>query len=1257
MHYRLLFGLFLCVAVCSGQPINLRFDHITSEHGLPQNTIHGIAKDKSGFMWFGTWSGLCRYDGYQFKIYRYDPSDPKSINNNRIHNLLTDEEQRLWIMTFDEQVLCRYNDLTDDFERIPIEQVPPDIRERIQRKNYHMNTVYRFRDREWRLNHEINRLVETNLKTGENRRYVEKPGIRGSLNDSYVSDVYLDDQDILWVGTYNNGINKANLNSLPFNTFYHIPSDPRSIIDDHVRALCEDLNGDLWVGTRDRGITVIGRNGSYRHLRHNPADPHSLRSDQIRSIYCDSRGHVWIGTKEGLDRYHPQTGRMTHYDLLTVEVTPVYGMVEDRSGRMWFATWNGIYSYVPGSDRLVHIDPTETLLQVHTWTIMEDRRGHIWVGTEGGGITILKKSGSDHVEVERHIVHRQADGSGLSDNRVYALYEDRHGIVWIGTGNGLNRLDPRTGAIQQFLVSPNGLPNAMIAGIVEDDNGYLWVSHKAGISRIDKNTFTVRNYSLQDGLQSNEFLEGAVLKSRYSGKLYFGGNNGFNVFHPDSIITDERPPRIALTGLQILNKQVQVGREVNGRILLTRPFHLMDTLRLDYRDKSIAIEFAALHFANPSRNRYAYMLEGFDEDWIYTDAAHRVATYSNLAPGRYLFKVRASNSDGVWNPEAKTLAIIVAPAFWESPWAYVVYIIVFLSLLYAFYYHVARYAKLNSKLEYETLLHEKERLHHESKVQFFTNISHEIKTPLTLILAPIQQLMSLTDTNSAMKQQLRTMKVNGDRLLKLVNQLLDIRRLETGNEHLKPERREIVSFVQEIADSFHHLAQLGNITLTTAAELPAIYGVFDPDKLEKVIYNLLSNAFKFTGLGGQVAVRIGLDRPDGQTPAVRIEVADTGPGIPPEDLPYIFDPFRQGRVTHAGGTGLGLAYSKSLIELHGGTISVASETGETTTAGTVFTVRLPLEPEHYRTMDVSTGSTSDDISYTVPEDVLPGAVTIRNKHDQLEQGPEQGEAKGVGKRHTLLLVEDNAEMRRYLSDYFSSTYHVIEANNGVEGLAAAVKYAPDIVVSDVMMSEMDGFTFCRKLKNDIVTGHIPVILLTARTMIEYEIEGIRTGADDYLVKPFNLTLLSLKIANLLRTRNLLRERYKKQITIEPNPLQAESPDERLLQRVMTYIENRLAEPGLSVDDICDEIGLSRTQLYRKMKALTGLSIGEIIKEIRLKRAQQLLRGTTFNINEIAYMTGFSDPDYFRKCFKARFDISPTEYSREFQRNPDASTIR
>ncbi|TJZ60533.1 response regulator [Sphingobacterium olei] len=1224
---------FLSGSHSYSQFLNLKFDHITSEDGLPHSTIHGITKDKYGFMWFGTWSGLARYDGYKFRIYRYDAQDPKSIINNRIHNILTDADGMIWALTFDENFLCKYNYDTDNFERIPREKVPDELWQRIIRRNHRLSVNYTYKQHQWYLDSYTNAVVETHLPTGLRKQYGTDPINMWSINDNYVSDIYLDNQRILWLGTYSNGINKTYLEATPFHYLHHDPHNRNSIIDNTIRSICEDLEGNLWIATRSKGITVVPKNGQYRHFQHDETDINSLRSNYIKKIFCDSKGYIWIGGQRGLDRYDPQIKKITRIEHPSLSNTTVFGIMEDHQHNIWLATWNGIFKYVRTTATLIHFDPAKTLPQEHVWTIFQDSKHQIWAGTEGSGIVVLKEQSNGDLSRVMHLKHDSSAINTLSDNRIYSIYEDQERNVWIGTGNGLDRYDPQTKSIKHFSGPSHMLPKGTIAGITEDRGGFLWVSHKQGISKINKKTFSIRTFSQQDGLQSNEFAEGAVYKSPFSDLLFFGGNKGVNSFHPDSIKTDTIPPRVVFTEIQILNEPVEVNGTVNGRVLLHKPLYLTTALDLTHDDKSIAIEFAALHYTNPAGNKYAYMLEGFDKDWIYTDATKRSATYSNLAPGKYTFKVRASNSDGIWNPEPTVLRLSVAPPIWASTAAYIFYTLLCLSLLYAYYYYIVRYARLKSKLTYEAILHEKERELHESKVQFFTNISHEIKTPLTLILTPIQQLLQLCKDNLTIQSQLKTMENNGNRLLKIVNQLLDIRRFETGHEHLTLEHLDLIVFVHRIVDSFQQAAQSKDIVLQLETSLASYPIDFDPDKMEKVLYNLLSNAFKFTHEGGNITVSV-YTSTDMGAEHITIDVIDNGIGILQEDISRIFQPFQQGKSTVSGGSGLGLTYSKSLIELHGGTLYATSTRVADDQNRTVFRLTLPIEKnngfeqskqiylESSRQTTIHPSIKAQQQEIDIPVAVLP-------------------------RKCTLLIVEDNSEMRGYLSDFFSGTYHILEAADGIEGIAIARKHLPDLIISDVMMPNMDGITFCAQVKSDLLLCHIPVILLTAKSLVEYEIEGLEMGADDYIVKPFHLPSLALKVRNQLFSYFRLQEKFKQKVSLEPAEINLTSPDESLLQKVLSYVEEHIADSDLKIDAVCNSVGLSRAQLYRKMKALTGYSMADLIKEIRLKRAQQLLREKKFHVSEIAYMVGFTDSDYFRKCFKAKFGDSPSAYANSY----------
>jgi signal transduction histidine kinase/CheY-like chemotaxis protein/sugar lactone lactonase YvrE len=924
-----------------------------------------------------------------------------------------------------------------------------------------------------------------------------------------------------------------------------------------------------------------------------------------------------------LDRYDPKTETIQPIKHPALNNISVFGIAEDDKTNIWLATWNGLFKYDRKSDRLLHFDAEKTLPHNHVWTIIIDSEQRIWAGTEGGGIAILKEGNDNQLHLVKQLQHDGTTHQSISDNRIYSIFEDGKGGFWIGTGNGLDYYNWQTNTIKHLSQQSELWPKGTIAGITEDQKGFIWLSHKQGLSRINTTDLTIRTFSKQDGLQSNEFTEGAVYRSN-NDILYFGGNAGVNYFSPDSIRTNPIAPKVVLTELRILNEVVEVDQTVNGRIVLDKPLYLTPAINLTHDDKSISIEFAALHYANPIGNKYAYKLEGFDKDWIYTDASKRVASYSNLVPGKYLFQVKASNSDGIWTETPVELHIDVSPAIWASTGAYLLYTAIILFLLYAFFYYITRYTRIKSKMAYETILHKKELELHENKVQFFTNISHEIKTPLSLILSPIQLLKDRRKDDVYLQAQLQTMESNGNRLLKTVHQLLDIRRFETGHEILRVNRTDIIALVRKTVESFSQEAKQRKIQLKVDTLFPSLFVELDSDKIEKVLYNLLSNAFKFTERGGTIKVRIRKIQEQ-----LCIDVMDNGAGISVIDLDRIFKPFLQGKSSAPGGSGLGLTYSKSLVEMHGGTLSVQSRSHSNEFKLTVFRISLSMNAITRQSIAETDLSIANKIDHE-----NASSLFLPPLHDAIDYT--------LPRRCTILFVEDNDEMRRYLVNFFAPDYDTLEAENGEKGLLLAKQYVPDLIISDVMMPKLDGLSFVQMVKSDILLRHIPVILLTARSLMEYEMEGLVRGADDYMVKPFHLPILALKVRNQLLACFRMQEKLKTKISVEPTKLDIQCPDEHLLQKVMVYIEEHIADTDLKVDNICLSIGLSRAQLYRKIKALTGYTMADMIKEIRLKRANQLLQNKAFQVSEVAYMVGFNDPYYFSKNYKARFGYSPRE---------------
>lgn len=1246
MNRRSLLILLVCListrGTLSAQYLDLKFEHIGFSQGLPQSTIHGIAKDKYGFMWFGTWAGLCRYDGYNFKVYRFDPRNNRSINSNRIHNIIMDSNKELWILTFKGDEFCRYNYERDDFERIPVEKVSKKFRDLINRFRHYTSVNVSFGGFKWLLDYEKNALYRQQISSGKKTYYDSNPSDKWSLTDKYVVDIYKDDQNIFWAGTYSNGINKANLHAKPFEYFFHDPSNRNSIVDNNVRAICEDRQGRLWIGTWDKGLSVIDK-GKYTHIQLKVADSTNLSHNQVKTIFCDSRGVIWIGTKAGLVRYTPSTKAFKYYDALFVHhdagkrriQSGVFGITEDRNGNVWFgASYLGVCKYIWSEDRL-QIDYRNTPGSIAK-VIIIDRRGQIWVGTEELGVSVFQSTNGKLTPVKTFQAQHKDIRQRINDDRIACLYEDKTGIIWIGTGNGLNCYNPATDKITH-LSSKSELNHIMPAGIIEDDNGYLWISHKSGISQVNKKTLQIRNYTMGDGLQGNEFSDNLAYESTISNKLYFGGNNGFTCFKPESIKTDKTLPRTVITELNVQNNQVEIGEKINGRTILIKPLYLTKEVILNYSDKTFALKFSGLHYANPMVNKYAYMLEGFDKDWIYTDAGQRIASYSNLEPGDYVFKVMSSNADGIWNKQPAVLTIKVMPPFWASSWAYCIYLVLALFAAWLYHHHSTKFANLKSRLAYEELVHEKENQLHQSKVDFFTNISHEIKTPLTLILAPLERLMNSFSKNTQVHTQLMTMKLSSDRLLKLVNQLLDFRRLETGHLELNLARHDIISFLSKSVTFFAEEARNRAIKLEFVHEVDNCTFLYDEDKLDKAVSNLLSNALKFTASEGWAKVSFHLKSNEERQLAI-IEVKNLGRGVSADEQDLIFLPFRRSKHHKVGGTGIGLAYSKGLIELHGGSIRVVSLPVNDVDYETTFIVELPLKNE----------ANASQLCFHISDASIRLSDQPFVIDKELKELVENNTGKIVinGRTPLLLIVEDNIELRSYLVCYFYAFYDVVDAENGKSGLQIAQSQLPDIIISDIMMDELDGFEFCRAIKSDAKTSHIPLILMTAKTPVENEIEGFETGADDYITKPFNLSALSARVKNLLLLRNRLKEKYRREMLLSPHENVPISVDEKMLKRLMQFIEENLTTSLLSVEEICNGIGISKSNLYRKLKDLTGLTLFEIIKEIRLKRAKQLLVEGKFSVNEITHLVGFADVGYFRKCFRAEFSMSPTQYIKK-----------
>jgi signal transduction histidine kinase/DNA-binding response OmpR family regulator len=856
---------------------------------------------------------------------------------------------------------------------------------------------------------------------------------------------------------------------------------------------------------------------------------------------------------------------------------------------------------------------------------MEDHKGDLWIAT-AYGIDVLDK----HTGIFRHYGHDDSrPGTSLSNNNTFSTLEDHRHLIWITTREGLDVLDLVTGKFRTFRTE-DGLPDNTVMDIQEDNDHTLWLSSPNGLSHVlvsmDSATRQIscqfRNYDESDGLQGREFNENASYHLR-SGELVFGGPYGFNIFDPRQV-RDGRPDKVlTLTDLQVFNKSVSIGEKINGHIILPQSISRIKEITLPYNDNVFSLEFAALDFANPGKVRYAYSLEGFDKQWLIADNKTRKATFTNLDPGEYVFKVRTADDKGRWNPEKLVLHIHVLPPFWKTPLAYIGYAILLIAGLLLGRRRTLRKARMRFAIEQER--QEAQQLHELDmmKIRFFTNVSHEFRTPLSLILTPLDKI--IRDTGDPMRRnQFRLIHRNARRLLNMVNQLLDFRKLEDQELRIKRSKGDIIHFIKELSFSFADMAEKKNIDFTFHSSLPQLYTSFDPDKLERIVFNLLSNAFKFTPSQGCISVVLNLlpTSDPGEHGLLQLVIKDTGIGIEKGKEEKIFDRFFQddipGSIVNQG-SGIGLAITREFVKLHGGSISVESEPGK----GSSFIVLLPAE-----IVDPET-------------EVLPAVEELA----LAEEAPDVPDviAPATAKKPTILLVEDNEDLRFYLKDNLREYFNIVEAANGKEGWQKTLGSHPDIILSDISMPEMNGIDLCRKIKADKRTSFVPVILLTALIGEEQQLRGLETGANDYLTKPFNFEILLSRIRNLLAQQDTSRKTWQKQVEAVPAKVRVDSPDERFVRQALDIIERNISNPEFSVEELSRELFMSRVALYKKLLALTGKTPIEFIRSIRLKRAAQLLEKSQFTIAEIAYEVGFNNPKYFSRYFKTEFGMLPSAW--------------
>lgn len=1208
----------------SEQPIILKSDDKNIHYF---NIITCIKFDSKNMLWIGTENGLMKFNPVDNKLIRYEVKTknrkaPSSLYDKNVGAIYESKDGNFWLGTLSG--LVKFDRTNGAYKLYP-----------------HQYEIYRYG---WGRIIEIAEdqsgklwlassadLMSFDPKTSDYSYYKYNPLDPNSLSYSSISSIYVDKTGILWVGTSGMGINYYDSKAERFSTLTrNIPPNSR-ISGFSVRAILEENSDIVWVSSEvvTRWNRKTGEIKSYETSSNNLD---AFGNTGAWSMVKSFDGKIWTATTEGVYRYDPETSTAKQYkynlkDSLGLPQKEVYSVFEDRDKNIWITTENYFCKLIDIQKGIFqkfiyqNLPPANELART---IIVQDRSGVLWLGTKDGLLRFDEEKGSF-----RRFKNNPLNAQTLSNNMVKSICVEPNSesdVLWIGTaGGGLNRFDVQKNIFTHY-TEKDGLPNNVVYGILPDKNGNLWLSTNKGISKFNPSEKNFRNYDFRDGLQSNEFNTGAYFLSK-SGEMFFGGIKGLTHFYPEKIQDNPNSPSVVITNMKIRDQNITLKK---NNSLLKYSISESDEVILSHSDDMITFEFAALDYSASEKNQYAYKLENFNKDWIYL-GNNRSATFTNLPPGDYRFLVKASNNDGVWNEAGIALRLIIKPPWWNTWWSYIIYGLMFLTGLYLIRRYELNRIRLKNQLKLEKVETVTLRNLDNLKSHFFANISHEFRTPLTLILGQIESVMS-SNISTKEKGKLQVANRNARKLLTLINQLLDLSKLESGSMKLATEQHNIISFIKSLYYSFESLSESHNIILKFESNQDYVPVLFDPEKMEKIFYNLISNAIKFTPDKGEIKVTINqLDS------VVEIKIADTGKGISPENLKNIFNRFYQvdgSNTKEHEGTGIGLALAKELIELHKGRIQATSRLNE----GTEFTITLPVgnikevPAENYLIDQLNSeeNSAQSKIYYSEKSDITPTQTYEDN----------------ISLREIILIIEDNSDVRSYIREQFENEYKISEAVNGEEGLVKAQEEIPDIIISDVMMPKMDGYKFCKLLRINEKTSHIPVIMLTAKAGLDDKLLGLEIGADDYLTKPFSAKELKVRVKNLIYQRKELRKKFSVSTVIRPNEVTTQSVDQIFLNKVLNSIEKNYENEQYGVDKLANEMNMSISQLNRKLNALVNQPPGQIIRTYRLQRAADLLKQNAGSIAEICYKVGFNDQGYFSRAFKKQFGYSPTDYKKQ-----------
>lgn len=1169
---------------------------ITGQPGKFSMIVRTVKEDSKGILWVGTEKNgvfQLKYNGQKPRLHAVLNIDNSAINSNSVRSVFFENDSIVWIGTFEG--INVLNTITGNFI-------------------YH---------------------TPTSLNTG-------------TISHNSVHDIQGDAMGGVWVATYFGGINYYN-SKRDIITHYSWFVNNQTKNSSNIVSVLKQYEDQLWIGTEGGGLYISNDNGATITDRVNNANS-NLPHNSIKSLE-KGNNEIWIGTLAGLSNYDLNTQTITNYfhdsrnanSLISGHVTAIHYVNDEQL--IIGTNASGIQFFNPVARRFSVIDQ---LVKLNITCFFADSANRLWIGTENDVLLYdLQQEKviniSDLLQKDKH-----------EFNFVSFIFGDSQGNIWIGTqGTGLYLI--RNEKIHWFNTS-NGLSDNTVNSMLEGDGNNYWLATNNGLARIEllenhhpSLSIISSEYSQIQGLQGLQFSPNSAL-AMPSGQLIFGGINGLNIFRDNEIKMVDFQPNIILEELKIDNQTINVNDQNTP---LSVRLNNTEHLKLKYSQRNFSISFSGINFINAEKNIYRYRVEGLDNKWVELKGQN-VINFNYFPSGSYEFKLQVTTNPEQWSEDYRVLKISVLPPWWKTSWAFAFYLIVLGILLTVFIMLSDRWVKLKNELSMQQFTIKKEKELHQLKLNFYTDVSHELRTPLTLILAPLENIIEKTDVSFRFRNQLIQIQRSGYRLMQLINQILDLRKIESGHERLEVAEGDIIRFLSEITLAFKEIARTRNVKFEFMPQKNQFLFWFDRNKLEIIINNLLSNAFKFTQSNGKVILQVEevsgykennkIPELDPAYNYIKITVLNEGEGISNDQLQEIYKRFYSGKENtnfNVNGSGVGLELTKRMVELHRGAISVISKNIRSGINITTFAIYLPLEKNIYSSDEINTDfKNSEDVSLYSNDFIKRETGLLEENNDIIYLNENEYFEK-------ILVVEDNPEVRNFVRDFFADKYEVVEAENGKIAFDKAVDISPALIISDVMMPVMDGIKLCKKIKTDPRTSHIPVILLTARTAVTFKYEGLETGADDYVTKPFSTKYLALRVKNLIKQRKQMQEHFKRQAICDPGSITLTSVDEKIVKKAVEYITKNIADTSISVTKISEYVGLSRVHFYRKIKAITNQTAVEFIRDIRLKRAASLLEQNKLTIKEIKNMVGFEDPDYFRDCFKEKFGVPPSQYSSRF----------